>query len=245
MSKQFIKSNFINAYFGRTGIGIKYSTRDYETRNHYIVIRLFFITIFITLPWKSKDWSCDPEEYGIETYKTVYKKWYDLFDQLYISFGHRCWFIEMPWYLDWVYTAIQDKDGSWLVEDYRYWKLRKKYAKYFDNILNDNPTHYWQYDTTKKFQSKFYYTYTYTYKPLNQTSECKYYVCERCWRPKWFKWTDIFSLKIRTIEVEFKNGMGPGVDDWKGGTYGISFDMKETETPEECIKRMEKEYQFN
>lgn len=96
MRKQFIKTNFINAYFARTGIGIKYSTADYETRNHYIVIHLFFITIFITLSWKSKDWSCDPKEYGIETYKTVYKKWYDIFDQLYISFGHRCWFIEMP-----------------------------------------------------------------------------------------------------------------------------------------------------
>lgn len=39
--------------------------------------------------------------------------------------------------------------------------------------------------------------------------------------------------------------MGPGVDTWKVGTYGISFDMKENETPEECIERMEKEYHFN
>lgn len=245
MSNYAIKTKFINFYFGRTGIGIKYNTCDYDDRNHFIILYLFFMTVFITLPWKSKDWTCEPKEYGIETYKTTYSNWYDIFDQIYINWGNKCWFIEMPWYLDWVYTAIQNKDGSWLVEDYRYCKLRKKYRKYFNNISNVSPARDWQYDTTENFQSKIYYTYTYTYKPLNQTSDCKYYVCERCWRPKWFKWINLFSLKLRYIEVEFENGMGPNVDDWKGGTYGCSFIMKENETPEDCIKRMEIEYNFN
>ena len=245
MSKQLIKNDFFNVYLGRTGLGIKYDTCDYETCNHFLVIHLVFMTVFITLPWSSKNWSCDPKVYGIETYRTVYKKWYDIFDQLYIRWGHRCWFIEMPWYMDWTYTAVQTKDGKWLIEDYRYRKLRKKYKKYFDKIANPNLALDWKYEGNENVISKIYYEYKYTYEPLNQTSDCKYYVCERCWCPKWFKWTNLFSLKIRCVEVEFENGMGPNVDSWKGGTYGCSFELKENETPEECIKRMEKEYIFN
>lgn len=113
------RSKWLNIYKGRTGLGFMYECGDYEESRHTLIFNLVFISIYISLPWKSKEWTCDPSMYGIETYKTVYEHWYDIFDQIYIRFGNKCWFIEMPWYLDWTYTAVQLKNGNWIVEDYK------------------------------------------------------------------------------------------------------------------------------
>lgn len=244
MSNTLYKSKYLNIYHRRTGLGFMYDTCDYDDCSHTLVFELIFISIYISLPWKSKEWTCESSTYGIETYKTVYKKWYDIFDQLYVRFGNRCWFIEMPWYLDWTYTAVQLKSKSWIVEDYKSRKNHFRFKKYFPNIFNINNEQDWKYNASEDFKSQIYYDYVYTYEPLKQTSNCRYYVCERCWRPKWFKWTDLFSLKQRVIEVEFSEGMGPNKDSWKGGTIACSFKIKDGETAEECIRRMEKEYVF-
>lgn len=241
MSNTLYKSKYLNVYHGRTGLGFMYDTCDYNDCSHTLVIELIFISIYISLPWKSKEWTCESSKYGIETYRTVYKKWYDIFDQLYVRFGSRCWFIEMPWYLDWTYTAVKFKDcDKWIVDSYLTRKANRH--KFFKQIYIINPIMRftdleWENQAIKS-------TYEYKYTPLNQTSICEYYVCERCWRPKWFKWTDLFSIKHRVIEVEFSEGMGPNKDSWKGGTMACSFKIKDGETAEECIRRMEKEYVF-
>jgi len=68
-----------------------------------------------------------------------------------------------------------------------------------------------------------------------------YNVETREWRRKWMSWTSLFNIKNKYIEVEFDGEVGRGKGSWKGGTIGCSYNMLPNETPEECIKRMEKD----
>ena len=48
----------------------------------------------------------------------------------------------------------------------------------------------------------------------------------------------------RYIEIEFDGEVGKDKGSWKGGCIGCSYNLLPGETPEECIKRMEKERSF-
>lgn len=243
MSKNIFKNNWLQIYSGKSGFGFQYNCCEYDTCRHQLILHFIFLHIYILLPWKAKEWSCDPKCYGIETYKTVYRHWYSLFNQIYIRFGNKCKFIAMPWCLEWVYTAIKFKDSdTWLLDDYITRKAKYKGQRFFKNVYKAYPFNYWK--DLEYERKNILYDYDYTYKALDQHSHCTYYVCERCWRPKWFKWTNLFSVKNRVIEVDFDEEMGPKKGSWKGGVKGCGFNIKKDETPEECIKRMEKEYIF-
>lgn len=68
-----------------------------------------------------------------------------------------------------------------------------------------------------------------------------YNVETREWRRKWLKWTPLFNIKEKYIEVEFDSEVGKRKGSWKGGVVGCSYNMLPGETPEECIKRLEKD----
>lgn len=235
---------------GRTGLGFCYCCSGYFNRQHNIVLNLIFITITIYLPILSKktedEIGCEPYQYGIFTYSTDNYTLLKIFNSIFIQYGLICKILYMPWDYTFIYRAIQScKSKKWYIIDYKLDKFLNKYSnknKYFNNTIDVVILDTYQY--LEKYPDEFYRTYNYRFEKLNQESKCKYYVCEYCWRPKWLKWNDKFSLKKRTIEVEFENEMGPRVGTWKGGVLSCSFTMKENETPEECIKRMEKEYNF-
>ena len=70
------------------------------------------------------------------------------------------------------------------------------------------------------------------------------YVEEREWRPKWLKWTKMFAIINRTIDVHFSKEVGKRKGSWKGGTLGCGYTLRKNETPLECLKRMEVERNF-
>ena len=86
--------------------------------------------------------------------------------------------------------------------------------------------------------------YDYTDSYDNMVIPCVYWVEEREWRPKWLTWTSKFKKVRKYIEIEFSDEVGKKKGSWKGGCIGCSYDMLENETPEQCIKRMEKERKF-
>jgi len=53
-----------------------------------------------------------------------------------------------------------------------------------------------------------------------------------------------FKKKETYIDISFKDQIGEGVDDWKGGVLGCSYKLNENETIEQCLKRMEKTEKF-
>ena len=58
------------------------------------------------------------------------------------------------------------------------------------------------------------------------------------------KWTKLGRIVNRYIEIEFDGEVGKEKGSWKGGCIGCSYILKSNETPEECIKRMEKKRKF-
>ena len=118
-------------------------------------------------------------------------------------------------------------DGKYTLVDYD--KLQKLNDKYIP--LKDN---------------ELVHKYHYDYVDNNDGSivPCIYWVEERERRRKWFTWCDWFKMVKRYIEIEFDGEVGKGKGSWKGGCIGCSYNLLPGETPEECIKRMEKERSF-
>ena len=72
-----------------------------------------------------------------------------------------------------------------------------------------------------------------------------YHIEEMEWRRKWFHWTKLGRTVSRTIDIKFSGEVGNQKGSWKGGTVGCSYRLNPDETPEECLKRMERERSFD
>jgi hypothetical protein len=71
-----------------------------------------------------------------------------------------------------------------------------------------------------------------------------YCIERREWRPRCLQWTDLFA-KVRTcIDVNFSDEVGERSGSWKGGCTGCGWELLPTETPEQCLRRMERERKF-
>jgi hypothetical protein len=99
-------------------------------------------------------------------------------------------------------------------------------------------------DVFKKQVSETY-DYAYTRKN-NEVQQCKatVFVERRTWRMKWWPLLP-FKLVRTSIDVHFDDEVGEGIGSWKGGTVGCGYDLKDGETPLECLRRMERERKFN
>ena len=120
---------------------------------------------------------------------------------------------------DWVRTSILLKDDTWEHET-------KGNHKSFCN------------DEWKQKQKSW--TYDYTDKYDREVIPTTIYVSEREWRPKWLKWTSLFSKKRRTIDIHFSKEVGKE----KGGYIGCGYELLPNEQPLDGLKRMEKEWKF-
>ena len=67
----------------------------------------------------------------------------------------------------------------------------------------------------------------------------------RAWRPKWFTWTRIFEKQRQSISVEFNDEVGERSGSWKGGCIVCGYEMLPGETPEQTLRRMERERVFS
>jgi hypothetical protein len=67
------------------------------------------------------------------------------------------------------------------------------------------------------------------------------FIEEREWHrgEGWFRWMKWFwPAKIhRSLDIRFSEEVGPGKNDWKGGTIGHGIDMQKGETPLDAFKR--------
>jgi hypothetical protein len=70
------------------------------------------------------------------------------------------------------------------------------------------------------------------------------FVGRMAWRPKWLAWTSLFERERQSIDVAFSDEVGERTGSWKGGTVGCGYDMLPNETPEQTLRRMERERRF-
>lgn len=192
-----------------------------------ILLWLLFIGIpfgqtFIHIPYKTGIEECEPPTYGFYLYGEQTR----IFNSFWLCLGNKNKCYRMPWDLEWVRKSMQKKDGTWEHEV----KGQKKdfYLEKWQGIL---------WEAT--------YLYLYTLKSGEvQERNATVQVCEMEWRPRWFKWTSIFSKVSRYIDIKFDDEVGERTGSWKGGTVACSWELKPNETSLESLKRMEKERTF-
>lgn len=150
------------------------------------------------------------------------------------------------------YTNESNSRDPWYRKSI-YWNFPWKYEWYKTEVLSlDKSTTIWQEVVgdrkgleERNIASKTVSaTYPYRYVRKNgeiQDVNATIYVDRITHRMKWFP----FIKKSWTgIDVRFNKEVGDGVDSWKGGCTGCSYNLLETETPEQCLRRMEIERKF-
>lgn len=91
-------------------------------------------------------------------------------------------------------------------------------------------------------------TFHYRYLLKNGTVQertATIYVGQMEWRPLCLKWTTLFAKVRTTINITFSDEVGERTGSWKGGTTGCSWELLDRETPEQALRRMEKERIFD
>lgn len=91
-------------------------------------------------------------------------------------------------------------------------------------------------------------SYPYKYVLKNgevQERTAKIEVHRREWRWNWLMWLPWPAIKRQSIDITFSDEVGERSGSWKGGCIGCGYDMKQGESPEECLRRMEAERVFD
>lgn len=219
-------SKYLSFWFG-SYFELTYAICGYFDNRPQITIALFFFHLVIKLPFKNK-WTdeCDCPKWGISYHN----------DTLWIhkggsgngKGGSKWWTAYAPWSWQWYRTSYLRKDGSWENE------FRGDKRMLHRNEWKDQ---WWS--------EKHPYIYVLRSGEV-QNRIATITVDEREWRWHWFKWSSLFPQKIRTtISVEFDGEVGERTGSWKGGTIGCGYDLKKSESPYHCLKRMERERIFN
>lgn len=176
--------------------------------------------VLISLPFFTKYDECCPPSYGFYCHNNA----------IWFKIGREVKCIHMPWALEWYRTSYLLKDGqTW---DHQY-KGQKK------------TTSYYEVEAKKALWSQ-QHPYRYILKSGEvQKRTATITIEEREWRRRWLMWTSLFSKGRKTISVEFDGEVGERTGSWKGGVLGTGYELQIGESPLACLRRMEREREFN
>ena len=203
-------------FYWTINFDISFEICGYFDNRPRINLDIIFFNLTLILPFRNK-WTdeCDCPKWGIAIHNNTF--WLYKGGKGNMNGGSKWWTWNIPFITkDWVRTSILLKDDTWA-------------KSFYDKELKDK-------------QKKWDYVYTDKYD--NEKIPTTIYVEEREWRPKWLKWTKMFAIINRTIDVHFSKEVGKRKGSWKGGTLGCGYTLRKNETPLECLKRMEVERNF-
>ena len=128
-----------------------------------------------------------------------------------------------PWDLEHLKCEVMRPDGTWVKESNK-----------------------WDKDHVPDGRWEATYPYTYTLKNGEvQHRQATIHVERREWRWRWFMWCPLTALVRKSIDIRFDDEVGERTGSWKGGCIGTGYTMKKGETPEQCLRRMERERVFD
>lgn len=196
----------------------------------FLPLSIFFLffgwgSIYLHLPYNTgKGDEAENPSYGLNTYTNG-----KIVTELWLVWGKKRNHIDLPWALQWFRTSTLLRDGNWFdeVKGKRLGWGSKGYGSY--DWLEEN-----------KHKETYLYTDNYDKSIVNATITVR----EREWRPRWFKWTNLFAKTCRDIDINFDKEVGREKGSWKGGVLSCNFEIKNGETPLQTLKRMEKERKF-
>lgn len=207
--------------------GVYWSGPHY-CRGSRLIIHLFFISFYIptsSFGLESTDFNSNNIQWGFYLYPSV-PKW----ENTVFLFGKKSWRWYMPWTYDWYMTECLDHNMNVI--------LTRDKNTYKNTHWTD-----WHREL-EKYREAFAREYPYTYTLRNGTIQHRkaLVTVERMtWKMRWVPWVK----KVYTsIDVIFTEEVGERTGSWKGGCTGCSWEMLPNETPEQTLRRMEKERIF-
>lgn len=231
LNREYIRSRWVEISF-RFGLALALINWS-EGSRFSLHIHLGWPNIFIKLPVRSKSGNPD---YGAQTWGL------SLFESaLHLNWGNHCKIVHLPWDWDWYRTSYLMKDGTWLHE------LRSDRPGV--NKRSPFKTNHDHYQHIRELRDAGQWEETYPYRYVLKSGEVqdrlatvKVEEFER--RRRWLRWTRLGSAIRQSIDVSFSDEVGERIGSWKGGTVGCGYDLKPGETPEQCLRRMERERTF-
>lgn len=161
------------------------------------------------------------------------------YGDIHAHWDYRCKIVHMPWKLNWVRTSYLLPDGVLWAHD-TIWQrpLNRGYGGMrlgFDNHMK------WR--NLPKWERRYSYSYKLRRGEV-QHRIATVRVHEMEWRPWLTMWAAWPRMVSRTIEVEFSDEIGEKSGSWKGGCIGCGYELRQDESPLECLRRMERERKF-
>ncbi len=210
-------------YWRRCGLAAEviYSGSDGESEWPWMIhFKCFFLSVFIHFPCKLVPKSKH------EPWMREWQNWgFTLSDDaLHLRWNEH----SKVWWLPWLYKIhqrheVRRADGSWV--------------PFVGSWEND-----------KQPDGRDRYIYPYRYVLKNGTVQDRLaaiFIERRAWRPKWFAWTKLFENERQSIDVQFDDEVGERSGSWKGGCTGCGWEMLPCESPEQTLRRMERERVFD
>lgn len=150
--------------------------------------------------------------------------------------------VHMPWSWEWFRTSHLAADGvTWVHE------LRR-----VDYPQGTNPN--WQQgwrggDAFGTFRKIDVWKEAHPYRYVLRSGEVQERIAtvkveEREWRWRWLMGLAWPHKTVRSIDVSFDGEVGERSGSWKGGTIGCGYDLRYDESPQECLRRMERDRKF-
>jgi len=187
---------------------------------------LDFFGYYFPLPFLQK-WHKQPQDL-LDRYGFY---WFGDSNEIVIDFGPGKHFrFEMPWAYKHFKSEILMADGTWKENRREYQRSKDVYGTF-----NFDPSGCW----------KQHYVYQYTLESGEvQVRTATVTVDRSIHRRKIFSWFPKLYLVRSWINVEFSDEVGERTGSYKGGCLGCGWDLKPGETPEQSLRRMEKERKF-
>jgi hypothetical protein len=194
---------------------------------HYSLhVHALWVNAYITLPFLQR-WHYDPfemmESWGFHWTPDM---------GIHAHWGRRTKIITMPW-RDWVQTehAVRRPDGTW-APFVGSWEIGDR--RLFPGKSAKEPDG----------REEMAYPYRYVLRSGElQERTATIHVERRIRKLKWLRWMPL-GRTVHAISVEFSDEVGERTGSWKGGTIGCGYELRENETPLECLRRMETERKF-
>ena len=183
--------------------------------------------LYINLPIKTGIQDCESAAWGFNYHDDTI--WIYIGGGGNFEGGKKWKTFSMPWEFDWVRTSTYLRDETWFNETSKKGVSWKGEGYGTQKWLSEN-----KWSKTLPFIDKY----------DNTTVNATISVTVREWRPRALKWTSLFSRIKKQIDIEFDNEVGREKGSYKGGTLGCSYEMREGESPEQCLKRMEEARNF-
>lgn len=220
-------------YKGWTYPSFKYSKAGYFSPYPRINFSVLFGKVYLEIPYNTGINECEPPCYGFY----FYKEGGGFFNSLWLNLGDKVKCIHMPWEMDWYRTSTLLNNDKWFHE------TKGSRIRHFSSREDSKMYGGWEWLQENRFKETFDYTYKLNNGEI-QYRKATVSVKEYEHRPRWFKWTKLFTKVSRSISIEFDKEVGEQTGSWKGGCTGCFYNLLPNETPEQCLRRMEKERKF-